>query len=387
MLGRPVAFPAMRSRVTAAAGLVAAAAAAVAFATPAAAGPVGGSLLSGTGLVEQPLAGAPALPTDIAASSWLVADATTGAVLAAKAPHERFLPASTLKTLTALTLIPKLDPQQLVKVNYNDAVVDGSKVGLVPGMRYTVDKLFTCMLVVSANDAAEALASAAGGDRATVREMNEVARRLHADDTHAGTPSGLDAPGEHSSAYDLALISRAAMKQPAFMRYVQTVKSTVPAPHHKHYQIYTHNRLLTGYRGDLGGKNGYTVAAEGTYVGFAHRGGHTIIVTLMHANPDFWGFAQQLLSWGFKAEGTVVPVGQLVEPAAPPSRANATQPHAIAAPAQLRRSAVALVSRHGRGVPVWQLAALAVSAAGVALVTTLRQQRRRGRSRLSLPPL
>src|SRR3954471_8016949 len=100
--------------------------------------PVGGPLLTGRGVVEQPLPGAPALPTDLTSATWLVADLDTGDVLAAKGPHEKYLPASTLKTLTALTLIPRLDPNQMVKASWRDAAVDGSKVGIVPGMRYAV---------------------------------------------------------------------------------------------------------------------------------------------------------------------------------------------------------------------------------------------------------
>src|SRR3954449_12711200 len=237
--------------------------------------PIGGQLLGTRGVVMEGRAGAPALPSGVTASSWLVADADTGEVLAARAPHAEHLPASTLKVLTAVTLLPRLDPAMVVRATYDDAAVDGSKVGLVPGMRYSVDTLFASMLVVSANDAAGALAEAAGGMRQTVDLMNAEARYLQADDTHARTPSGLDAPGETTSAYDLALIVRAGLQMPDFRSYVSTVKGRVAAPHHKHFQIYTHNRLLTSYRGMVGGKNGYTVAAHATYVGVATRGGHT----------------------------------------------------------------------------------------------------------------
>src|SRR5437660_700691 len=109
-------------------------------------GPVGGPLLGSTGVVVQRLQGAPALPGGLDMGSWLVADADTGEVLAAKAPHERFLPASTLKTLTAVTLLPLLDPTSTTKASSADASVDGSKVGLVPGMSYSLDTLFTAML-------------------------------------------------------------------------------------------------------------------------------------------------------------------------------------------------------------------------------------------------
>ena len=340
--------------------------------------PVGGPLLTGRGVVVQPQPGAPSLPHDLTSSAWLVADADTGQVLAAKAPHEKYLPASTLKTLTAVTLIPRLDPGQRVKATYRDASIDGSKVGLVPDMSYTVRKLFTAMLVVSGNDAAEALAEANGGVGRTVRMMNAEATHLQAYDTFARTPSGLDGPGESTSAYDLALIARAGLQMPDFRNYVGTVKSTVPAPHHKHFQIYTHNRLLTSYRGAIGVKNGYTVAAAATYVGAATRHGHTIIVTLLHANPYFWPEARSLLDWGFAAEGKVDPVGTLVDP----QQAAKVD---TKAPTETSKTTLVLSAHHGSdSVPVWQIALLAASAAVAAVVTARRLRRP---SRLSLPPL
>jgi D-alanyl-D-alanine carboxypeptidase (penicillin-binding protein 5/6) len=340
---------------------------------------VGGPLLGSTAVVVSPLPGAPALPSGLDMGSWLVADADTGDVLAAKAPHARFLPASTLKTLTAVTLLPLLDPAATTVASQADAAVDGSKVGLVPGMRYTLDTLFTAMLVVSGNDAADALAEAAGGIPHTVDLMNAEARHLQAYDTVARTPSGLDGPGESTSAYDLALIARAGLAMPAFRHYVGIVRSTVPAPHHKHFQIYTHNRLLTTFRGDIGVKNGYTVRAGGTYVGAATRGGHTIIVTLMHAPPDFWPQAKALLTWGFAARGQVEPIGTLVGPAVPATR---TQVHAspVVAVSSPRRA-----EGPGGDVPPWEIATLAGSA-GILVVSLTRRLRRR-RRRLALPPL
>jgi D-alanyl-D-alanine carboxypeptidase (penicillin-binding protein 5/6) len=347
--------------------------------TALAGGVVGGDLLGSRGVVEQPLAGAPALPHNIGAvGSWLVADVDTGAVLAAKAPHARFLPASTLKTLTAVTLLPRLDPQQLVTATNADASVDGSKVGLVPGQRYSIATLFTALLVVSGNDAADALAQAAGGIPQTVSLMNAEARYLQADDTLARTPSGLDAPGETTSAYDLALIARAGLAMPAFRHYIGIVRGWMPAPHGKRFQIYTHNHLLTTYRGDIGVKNGYTVAAGATYVGAATRGGRTIVVTLMHAPPDFWPQARALLDWGFAADGHVTPVGTLVGPAqATPTVQQVSHDTLAAGPHHVASGSIAS----------WKVLLLATSAGLAIVVTTQRQRRRRGRSRLRLPPL
>jgi serine-type D-Ala-D-Ala carboxypeptidase (penicillin-binding protein 5/6) len=342
---------------------------------------VGGPELATQGIAFAPGADAPPLPTGLGMGSWLVADADTGEVLAAKAPHSRFLPASTLKTLTALTLLPVLDPAQTTVATQADASVDGSKVGLVPGMTYRLDTLFTAMLVVSGNDAADALAEAAGGIPHTVDLMNAEALHLQAYDTVARTPSGLDAPGESTSAYDLALIARAGLAMPQFRHYVSIVRSTVPAPHHKHFEIYTHNRLLTTFAGDIGVKNGYTVKAGATYVGAATRGGHTIIVTLMNAPPNFWPQAKALLAWGFRARGNVAAVGRLVGPAAPATaRTEVRARPVVAVGAARHRDAL-----FGGEVPPWEVVVLASSAAVLVVVSTRRFRRRR--TRLTLPPL
>ena len=113
--------------------------------------------------------GAPPLPDGLTAAGWLVADAGTGEVLAARDPHGRYYPASTLKTLTLLTLAPLLDPTRVVVGTAEDANIEGSRVGLVEGGQYPVSLLFQALILQSGNDAANALARAAGGVDVTVR--------------------------------------------------------------------------------------------------------------------------------------------------------------------------------------------------------------------------
>ncbi len=271
--------------------------------------PVGGDLLGSKAVVVAPAA--PALRARITASSWLIADAGSGAVLAARDPHGRFAPASTLKILTAVTLLPRLDPRRTLVVTNADETVDGTKVGLAPGLRVSVDQLFTALLVVSANDAANVLARAAGGQPATVAAMGAEARRLHALDTVPKTVHGLDAKGQTSSAYDLALLGRAGLALPAFRRYVTIRRARMPAPHGTSFEIDTHNRLLGSYPGTIGVKNGHTAAAGSSLVAAARRGGRTVLVTLMHADATMWKQAAALLDWGFRADGRVAAVGTL----------------------------------------------------------------------------
>jgi D-alanyl-D-alanine carboxypeptidase (penicillin-binding protein 5/6) len=276
---------------------------------------VGGPRLAGRGvIVNYPARGARKLPR-IPASAYLVADATTGQVLAAKDPHGHFLPASTLKILTADTLMPVLNPARTVVTSHMAAVVTPSRVGLIQGHRYRVADLFRALLLISANDAAISLAQAAGSYHRGVAMMNAEARHLQADDTVAIRPNGLNARGQHTSAYDLALFARQALRMPEFLRIERLHVAKFPLYRRAKVNLWNQNSLLGSYPGDIAGKIGWTSQARATYIGWARRGGHTLIVTLMHCTPlAEMVFAAKLLNWGFAMDGKVRPVGQLAAP-------------------------------------------------------------------------
>src|SRR3954467_1352319 len=173
----------------------------------------GGEQLDTRGVVVA--GAAPPLPDGVGAAGWLVADAGTGEVLAARDPHGRYYPASTLKALLLLTLAPRLDPNTVVTGTTEDENIEGSRVGIVNGGQYPVGLLYRALILQSGNDAANALARAAGGVAPTVAAMQQTADRLGAFDTVVGTPSGLDVAGQSSSPYDLALIFRPLVAAPA----------------------------------------------------------------------------------------------------------------------------------------------------------------------------
>jgi D-alanyl-D-alanine carboxypeptidase (penicillin-binding protein 5/6) len=280
--------------------------------------PVGGALLASRGVVVAPAT--PPLPADIAAPTWLVADADTGAVLAARDPHGRYYPASTLKTLTLLTLLPVLDPAEVVAGTVEDENIDGTRVGLVEGGRYPVQLLFESLMLASGNDAANALARAAGGQARTVAAMNETAEELGAFDTVAGTPSGLDAAGQSSSVYDLALIFRALLEEPAAVAVLTTPAVQIPSvPGRFHgYQIQNKNPLLGTYPGNLGGKTGFTQAARHGFVTAAERGGRRLVVSVLGSEATPLRASEQaarLLDWGFSVRADVDGLGRLIRPA------------------------------------------------------------------------
>jgi len=283
---------------------------------------VGGPQLAGRGvIVNYPAHGAKPLPS-VKASAYVIADAGTGQVLAARDPHGLYRPASTLKVLTAITLMPVLNPSATVIASKQAAAVEPSKVGLIAGVPYRVSDLFKALLMISANDAAIALAQATGSYGKGMAMINAEAHHLRADDTVAVTPNGLDGKGQHVSAYDEALFARQALAVPEFMqderlRLFRFPLRPHPVPHHRHniINLWTQNAMLYTYPGDLGGKIGWTTPAGATFIGWARRGHTTLVVTILHCVPlTELTYAARLLNWGFAMDGKVRPVGHLVSP-------------------------------------------------------------------------
>lgn len=346
-------------------------------------GPVGGPLLGSTSTVT----GAPEslrLPK-VSAKSFLLADLDTGDVLAARNPHGRFRPASAIKVLTAVTLLPRLDPQQVYKATFEDANVEGSRVGIVPNGTYTVHNLFEGLFLTSGNDAARALAGAGGGLPQTVSRMNVTARELGAFDTTAKNASGLDEPGQYSSAYDLALIARAGMERPDFRAYARTVRSSFPdrpaavGERRKTFEIYTQNKLVLNYRGAIGIKTGWTTQARGTFVGAATRNGRTLLVTVMNTGGGAWREARALLDWGFANASATKAIGTLN--AIPAATAQVVSPKA---PTAETASAGSGFSLGWIAWPVVALVALVVALRTRVLVKrSIRRRRRQANLRLA----
>jgi serine-type D-Ala-D-Ala carboxypeptidase (penicillin-binding protein 5/6) len=251
----------------------------------------------------------------VPASAYVIADAKTGQVLAAKDPHGTYGPASTLKVLTAVALIPRLNPSAMVTATKREAEVEPNDVGLVPGQKYQVSSLFQALLLISANDAALALTQATGSFSKGMSIINAEAHHLQAYDVVAKKPNGLPADGQVVSAYDEALIARRALSIPAFMHYDSMHAARFHIKKRKWVTLVNQNTLLTQYRGGLGGKIGWTEKSKATYIGMARRNGVTLIVTLLRCRPlaEIIG-GERLLDWGFAMDGKVKPVGTLVAP-------------------------------------------------------------------------
>ena len=152
------------------------------------------------------------------APAWIVADMDSGQVLAGRDMYAAHPPASTIKTLLALTALDEVSLDATVVANEANAHVECNCAGIKPGRTYTARQLLDAVLLVSGNDAANTLAELLGGYQSAVDKMNAKAAAIGATNTHATSPSGLDGPAGSgwTTPHDLAAIFRAAMANPVF---------------------------------------------------------------------------------------------------------------------------------------------------------------------------
>lgn len=276
---------------------------------------IGGEALSSCGVITAP--DTPPLPNDVSAEAWMVADLDTGDIIAARDPHGRHRPASIIKVLVATAALNELNLNKLVAGTQEDANSEGTRVGVGPGGRYTINDLLHGLLMHSGNDAAHALAMQLGGWDPALQKLNILAGKLGGRDTRAATPSGLDGPGMSTSAYDIGLFYRYAWQNPAFADIVRTQTYDFPGRDgNPSYPVENDNKLLYNYPGALGGKTGYTDDAGQTFVGAAERDGRRLVAVLLKGTRvpiAPWEQAAHLLDYGFAtAPGTKV--GTLVDP-------------------------------------------------------------------------
>ncbi|GGU65774.1 D-alanyl-D-alanine carboxypeptidase family protein [Lentzea flava] len=262
--------------------------------------PIGGDRLGECGLILPPNSAQP--PSGITAASWLLADIDSGAVLAAYDPHGRQRPASVIKVLLAMVVAKELRGDLVVTASAEDTQQECTCVGLKDGGQYTVRQLLQGLLLTSGNDVAHTLARQLGGVPNALRKMNAMAKELGALDTRAVTPSGLDAPGTSTSAYDVGLIFRGAMKYDEFAQAIKLQQAQFPGRNGGTIMLNNDNRLLTSYQGAIGGKTGYTDDSQHTYVGAAERNGRRLVVVLLRGQQQpthITNQAAKLLDYGF----------------------------------------------------------------------------------------
>jgi len=234
-------------------------------------------------------------PPAVSAESAILMDAASGRVLYAKDVHTRRLIASTTKLMTALVAVestPDLKKTVKVKPEYQ---AEGSSMYLKVGEELTLEELLYGLMLASGNDAALAVAGLCAGDVETfVGWMNELAGELGMKDTHFANPNGLDDEEHYSTAYDMALLAQAVLKNETLMKIVSTKSITVAGR-----SFTNHNKLLWRYEGCMGMKTGYTDAAGRTLVSCAKRGGQTLICVTLKDRDD-WDDHAKLFDYGFE---------------------------------------------------------------------------------------
>jgi D-alanyl-D-alanine carboxypeptidase (penicillin-binding protein 5/6) len=231
------------------------------------------------------------------AKAVVLIEESSGRVLYSKNATEKRSIASTTKIMTALTALENGNLEDAVTVSKRAASIGGSTIGLRAGEKYTLKEMLYALLMISANDAAIAIAEHVGG---TVENfaamMNKRAASLGAADSNFVTPHGLDRGNQYSTAYDVALITREALKNPVFAEIVSTTSSSISG-----HNLYNTNELLGSYQGVDGVKTGYTGKAGRCLVTTAKRDGMRLISVVL-GSPTRGARAEatrKLLDYGF----------------------------------------------------------------------------------------
>ena len=219
------------------------------------------------------------------AQAAVLLDADSGRVLYGKNEETPMAMASTTKIMTALVVLERASPGDVITVKQKH-MTEGSSMYLRPGERVTVEELLYGLLLCSGNDAAEALADDCGGTASFVRRMNGLAGELGMEDTSFENPSGLDGQAHYSTARDMARLAAYAAGNHTFVRLCSTRSVTIGGR-----TMTNHNRLLRAVPG-------YTRAAGRTLVSVAERDGRRLVAVTLQDGND-WADHAALYDWGF----------------------------------------------------------------------------------------
>ena len=236
----------------------------------------------------------------VSAASAVVIEAETGTVLFSKNMSEQRAMASTTKIMTAILTIEAGDLDREFTVDSFAIMVEGTSMGLREGDRVSRRDLLYGIMLPSGNDAANAAAvSVSGSVAAFVEKMNAKAGALGLSNTHFVNPSGLDANGHYTTAYDLARLTAYAMKNEIF-RDIAGCRSKEVEFGNPPYKrtLYNSNKMLTRYDGAIGVKPGFTDDARRCLVSAAERNGTTLIAVTLNAGDD-WNDHEKMLDYGF----------------------------------------------------------------------------------------
>ena len=236
----------------------------------------------------------------VSAASAILMIAETGEVIYEKNAHERRGMASTTKIMTCLVALENSALKARIRVSRDDIAVEGTSIGLRYGDFIDMHTLVKGMLLESGNDAANVTASLVGGGReAFVSMMNDKAKELGMKNTNFKNPSGLTEEGHYSTAFDMALLSREAIKNPYFASICSEKSMSVYMDNSGYARTFhNHNKFLGMYEGAKGIKTGFTKASGRCLITAVEGRGVTLIAVTLNA-PNDWKDHKKLMDYGF----------------------------------------------------------------------------------------
>ncbi len=257
--------------------------------------------------------------TDVSAESAVLMEQSSGKVLYAKNPHQRMKIASITKIMTAILAIESGKMDKTVTISKTAVQTEGSSLYLKPGQKIKLEDLVYGLMLRSGNDAAQAIAETVGGSiEGFVFMMNQKAEEIGMRNTNFSNPHGLDDEegGHYSSAYDMALLTRYAMKTPIYQKIAGTKVHKAPNSEEDWEYVWRNkNKLLTSlYEYSTGGKTGYTKKAGRTLVSTATKDGMDLIAVTIRDGND-WNDHMNLFEAAFEEYKmiTVAPAGPVNE--------------------------------------------------------------------------
>lgn len=251
-------------------------------------------------------------PGEIISQAAILIDADTGQVLFEKNSRERMYPASTTKIMTALLTVQNAAPYEIMTASGQAVAIDepdSSNIALREGEQLSVEEGLYALMLASANDAANVLAEhVAGSQESFIGMMNQNAAEIGAKDTRFQNAHGLHEPDHYTTAFDLALITRYAVQNPAFLKYFGAAGYTMAGTNlHPEPRSFTNlqSMLVSGKSyydpAVLGGKTGFTYEARNTMSTFAAKDGRSLICVVLYSRGgwDKYQDTQKLLDYGF----------------------------------------------------------------------------------------
>ena len=253
--------------------------------------------------------------TDVQAEAGIVIDADTGAVIFGKNIHNAYPPASITKILTALIVLEHADPEDMVTFSkdsiYNVEAGSGNKLNVTDGDKLSVEDCLYSLILHSCNQAANALAEHVAGSReGFVKMMNQKIKELGCTESHFDNPSGLNGDTQYVTAYDMAIIAKAAYGNKKLVEISSALSHDIPptANNPEGLTIYNEHRLVKTkdsssefyFPAAVAGKTGYLIKAGNTLVTYAEQDGRRLISVILKGSPkQYFIDGKNLLQFGY----------------------------------------------------------------------------------------